>query len=335
MKKIIILILGLIISSCKTDSLVNSPYFSEPLTIRYIQEWDQYLEFSASSDFGRMPLSFSNDNKYIASGYLGTIYSLSDKKLLRSLSQAYEFACDFGNDNVLLLGNQLFNITDGSLITNYEIPYMVLGGKISKNGLLVGLYASDTYGGNSACRIFRIDGTIISNYDHRGYFLNFSNSSDKFIYASHGYLYIVNLLNDSTIATKKINDLSIYDAVFSPDDNLIAVASYQNKVRIWDYKNDIIRELETATSHYAYIKTIEFTPDGNYIVCGRNSTNVSLWDVKTGEYIQSITDYNGINYGGTVYDIDVSPSGEYIASYGAGQVRVHKKNGGWEIYESK
>src|ERR687885_804536 len=68
---------------------------------------------------------------------------------------------------------------------------------------------------------------------------------------------------------------------FSPDARLVASASADNTVRLWDAATG--RELRRLAGHTAYVRAVAFSPDGQDVASGSNDGSVRLWNVSTGE----------------------------------------------------
>ncbi len=309
----------------RKDTITFSNYISIKYTIKYVD----FLEFSAQSDYSRYALSFSQDEKFLASATDGKIFDLNNKTLIKTLRpNICNLACDFNGNNQVLLTSTLYDVFSETEIAYYSMPYSILRGKVSKNGAYVGLVSSDIFGGRGAVRIYSIEGDLLLSYSS-GYFYNFSNSSETFLYSpSQGRISVIRVSDGSTVVSKAVSPGNISDAVFSPDDNLIAITSYSQKVMVWNYTTDEILELETATDHYNYTKSVNFTNDGKYLICGSNSREISFWDVNSGQFIKNVA-----SYGGDVLAIAVSASDKYIAAYGGRVVKVQKKESTWEIFK--
>lgn len=306
----------------------DSIAYSDPITIKYIWKWFPYIEFdSFIACTGGSALSFSSDEQFITYGFGGLIYSLKTKSLVKTLvpGGCGSFA-EFMDDDKLLLSYSVYNVIDGTVIRSYDVEGYPTDGDISNNGLLVGLGTYNLVNDTQAVKIYDIDGNILLNYKD-GAFFGFSNSNKEFLYSpTSGTISIVDVSSGEVKYSKKILDRDIYDADFSPDDNLVVIASYRQKVKIWNYSTDKITHLQTSTEYDKYTQSVEFTPDGKYLICDRASEYVSRWDISTTEHIEDITTHIR-----EVYNIEISPSGKYIASYGREKVKVLKNEGQWEI----
>jgi len=77
---------------------------------------------------------------------------------------------------------------------------------------------------------------------------------------------------------------------FSPDGQLLATASADNSIRLWDIRSN--RELRTLVGHVTGVKGVAFSPDGRLLASGSIDGTIKLWDVSTGEELRS-TSGNG------------------------------------------
>ncbi|KIJ62338.1 hypothetical protein HYDPIDRAFT_94723 [Hydnomerulius pinastri MD-312] len=73
---------------------------------------------------------------------------------------------------------------------------------------------------------------------------------------------------------------TILAAVYSPDDTIIASASYDNLIRIWD-ANGRRKTLKIA-DHPDAVQSVSFSPDGTRLVSGYHNFKVRVFDVRTG-----------------------------------------------------
>jgi hypothetical protein len=98
---------------------------------------------------------------------------------------------------------------------------------------------------------------------------------------------------------------------FSPDGKLLATASYDNTVRLWDVDSAKPRG-EPLAGHKGGVNGIAFSPDGKLLASASYDKTVRLWDVDSGkphsEPLKGHTDY--------VLDVAFSPNGKLLASTG-------------------
>jgi WD40 repeat protein len=101
----------------------------------------------------------------------------------------------------------------------------------------------------------------------------------------------------------------VSDVDFSPDGKLLASASADNKVRLWDVESGQQRG-EPLEGHTAWVNEVAFSPDGKLLASASLDKTVRLWDAATGKQLgEPLTDRNG-----GVSDVDFSPDGKLLAS---------------------
>jgi WD40 repeat protein len=109
--------------------------------------------------------------------------------------------------------------------------------------------------------------------------LKYNNSGTKIAFGDKtGNLGILNLITNKVSRIKghvaRINDLQ-----FSPDDNLLATASYDGTIKIWDGNNLNIRPV-TIKGHEAWALSLAFNKDGKYLVTGDDAEKIFVWPSK-------------------------------------------------------
>jgi WD40 repeat protein len=70
---------------------------------------------------------------------------------------------------------------------------------------------------------------------------------------------------------------SVISVNFSNDSKVLASGSWDNSIKLWDYKNGI--ELVTLNGHTSWVWSIAFSPDGKYLASGSYDKTIKLWDV--------------------------------------------------------
>lgn len=98
----------------------------------------------------------------------------------------------------------------------------------------------------------------------------------------------------------------VWTAKFSPNGRLIASASVDSSVKIWDKES---KQLTVSLRHPIGVTYATFSKDGQYLVTGCYDGIVRLWELPAGKLIR---EFKG--HAKTVWTVDISPDNKTIVS---------------------
>ena len=78
----------------------------------------------------------------------------------------------------------------------------------------------------------------------------------------------------------------VSSVAFSPDGALLASASGDETVRVWDAKTGTA--LQTLKGHTDWVGSVAFSPDGALLASASGDKTVRVWDAKTGTALQTL-----------------------------------------------
>ena len=70
--------------------------------------------------------------------------------------------------------------------------------------------------------------------------------------------------------------------------NLIATASHDTTVKVWDLRASNNQAIVTFTGHTDIVKDLSISPDGRWVASGGADGEAKLWEIDTGKIVNTI-----------------------------------------------
>ncbi|XP_039613049.1 notchless protein homolog 1 [Polypterus senegalus] len=101
----------------------------------------------------------------------------------------------------------------------------------------------------------------------------------------------------------------INEVLFSPDTRLIASASFDKSIKIWDGKTG--KYLASLRGHVSAVYQVSWSADSRLLVSGSSDSTLKVWDIKMQKLMVDLP-----GHADEVFAVDWSPDGQRVASGG-------------------
>uniref|UniRef100_A0A8C9UBR2 Notchless protein homolog 1 n=1 Tax=Scleropages formosus TaxID=113540 RepID=A0A8C9UBR2_SCLFO len=101
----------------------------------------------------------------------------------------------------------------------------------------------------------------------------------------------------------------VNEVLFSPDTRLLASASFDKSIKIWDGRTG--KYITSLRGHVGSVYQVSWSADSRLLVSGSSDSTLKVWDVKTGKLSADLP-----GHADEVFAVDWSPDGQRVASGG-------------------
>ncbi len=165
--------------------------------------------------------------------------------------------------------------------------------------------------------VLQLPARTISDIPGKVNAVSFSADGEQLLVATgvtglYGEARLYNVQDSALLHTYRGHSDTLYAAALSPDGSLVATASYDHDILLWDV--DSGKQIHRLEGHNGAVFDVAFDPQGEVIASASADETVKVWSVATGKRLDTLSQPTAEQY-----TVAISPDGRTIVAGGADQ----------------
>ena len=260
-----------------------------------IAEWDNGNVYD-SYLFNKLPTYCAayanNDNQlFITNDSSLSIWDKNSKKCIRRLPVHDNFTLSMDKRYLVSFGDsiRIWSTTTWKCLISYglKIKTHLISAKLSPNNELLAVVTPDVFFVYNIIKdetILKSEARSVNYLSHEAAFSH--SGTNVAACQGNGIVHVYNLYNGKIEHSIKAHEKYISDIEFSPDDKMIATASWDNTIKLWSTKTGLC--VRTLYGHSNAVTMLRYANHGKWLISTSYDRTIKVWDVISGICLKTI-----------------------------------------------